>query len=89
MKNVYTNLISTKNHSGQSELYFSPQKGSTVQMRTSKKYVPYPKEKQRRACLSFEQDTGENKIEIACTEASKTEAISKREETKTSLLFRD
>ena len=58
-------------------------------MRTSKKHVPYPKEKQRWACLSFEQDTGENKIEIACKEASKTEAISKREETKTSLLFRD
>ena len=68
MKNVYTNLISTKNHSGQSELYFSPQKGSTVQMKTSKKYVPYPKEKQQRVYLSFEQVTEENKPEPAHTE---------------------
>ena len=58
-------------------------------MRTYKKCAPYPKEKQQRVCLSLEQGTGENKPESACTKTSKTEAISKREETKMGLLFWD
>ena len=37
--------------------YYSPKKGSTVRIKTSKKYVQYPKEKQRRVHLGSEQGT--------------------------------